>query len=88
MTDFKAGMFTWTPAVTVIDALIDSIAVQCCLIIEFIKTVASDENRLNLDNIGQGPGSGRTRIFRITAYGIGGTATARVMIQTTYGRRF
>ena len=57
-------------------------------IVEFIKTVVSDEDRLNLDNIGQDTGSGRTQIFRITSYGTGGTDTAHVMIQSTYGKRF
>lgn len=67
---------------------IDGVAAQPRYVVEFIKTVVSDEDLLNLDNIGGGSGAGRTQIFRITAYGTGGTAAARVMIQTTYGRRF
>jgi len=67
---------------------IDGVAAQPKYIIEFIKTVVSDEDRLNLDNIGQDTGSGRTQIFRVTTYGTGGTNTAHVMIQSTYGQRF
>lgn len=67
---------------------IDGVAAQPKYIIEFIKTVVSDEDRLNIDNIGQDTGSGRTQIFRVTTYGTGGTDTAHVMIQSTYGQRF
>ena len=67
---------------------IDGVAAQLKYIIEFIKTVVSDEDRLNLDNIGQDTGSGRTQIFRVTTYGTGGTDTAHVMIQSTFGQRF
>ena len=56
-------------------------------IVEHVKTVISDADALNLDNIGQDTGSGRTQIFRVTARGTGGTATAQVMIQGTYGKR-
>ena len=67
---------------------IDGVFAQPKYIIEFIKTVVSDEDRLNLDNIGQDTGSGRTQIFRVTTYGTGGTETAHVMIQSTFGKRF
>lgn len=72
----------------VVDTNIDGVAVQPRYIIEFMQTVVSDEDRLNLDNIGQDTGSGRTQVFRVTAYGTGGTDVANVLIQTTYGRRF
>ena len=67
---------------------IDGVFAQPEYIIEFIKTVVSDEDRLNLDNIGQDTGSGRTQIFRVTSYGTGGTEMAHVMIQSTFGKRF
>ena len=67
---------------------IAGVAAQPRYIVEFIKTVVSDEDRLNLDNIGQDTGSGRTQIFRVTAFGTGGTENAHVLIQTTYGKRF
>lgn len=64
------------------------VAVQPRYIIEHVKTVVSDADALNLDNIGQDTGSGRTQIFRITARGTGGTASAQTMIQSSYGVRF
>ena len=67
---------------------ITGVAEQPRYIIEHVKTVVADVDRLNLDNIGQDTGSGRAQIFRITVYGAGGTDTAHVMIQSTYGRRF
>ena len=57
-------------------------------IIEFVKTVVAEEDRLNLDNVGGETGSGRTQMFRITALGTGKTASAKTMIQSTYGRKF
>lgn len=71
-----------------VDIEIGSVVKEQKYIIEFIKTVVSDEDRLNLDNIGQDTGSGRTQIFRVTSYGTGGTDTAHVMIQSTFGKRF
>lgn len=64
------------------------VAAQPKYIIEFVKTVISQQDTLNLNNIGQGTGGGRTQIFRITSYGTGGTSTAHAMIQVTYGKRF
>ncbi|MGB1189716.1 MAG: pilus assembly PilX family protein [Pseudomonadales bacterium] len=57
-------------------------------IIEHISTVVSDEDRLNLDNIGQNPNTCCTQMFRITARGLGGTDSAKVILQSTYGKRF
>jgi len=56
-------------------------------IVEVVKTVVAYDDTLNLNNIGQDTGSGRTHMYRITAYGTGGTSTAHVMIQSTFGRR-
>ena len=67
---------------------IAGVAEQPKYIIEHVETVVSQEDTLNLNNIGQGTGGGRTQIFRITSYGTGGTSTAHVMIQVTYGKRF
>lgn len=67
---------------------IAGVAAQPEYIIEWVKTVVSQQDTLNLANIGQGTGSGRTQVFRITAYGTGGTSSAHVMLQTTYGKRF
>lgn len=57
-------------------------------IIEHVKTLAADEQGLNLDHFGQGTGSARLHIFRITAIGTGGTTHARVVLQSTYGKLF
>jgi len=67
---------------------IADVAVQPKYIIEHVKTVISDNDTLNLDNIGQDSGSGRAQIFRVTVYGTGGTSTANVILQSTYGKRF
>ncbi|MDZ7684298.1 MAG: PilX N-terminal domain-containing pilus assembly protein [Gammaproteobacteria bacterium] len=67
---------------------VPGVCVQPKYIIEHVKTVVSDQDRLNLDNIGQGTGTGRTQVFRITALGTGGTKTAHVLLQTTYGKKF
>jgi type IV pilus assembly protein PilX len=67
---------------------IEGVAEPPRYIVEFLVTVISDTDVLNLDNIGQDTGSGRTQLFRATAFGTGGTTGARVMLQTTYGKRF
>jgi type IV pilus assembly protein PilX len=56
--------------------------------IERIKAVLSEEDRLNLDNVGGGTGADRTYIFRITALGTGKTTAAQVYLQGTYGKKF
>ena len=67
---------------------IAGVATQPKYILEHVKTVISDAESLNIDNIGQDTGSGHTQVFRVTAYGVGGTNTAKVMLQVTYGKRF
>ncbi len=76
-----AGLMTATNAVP-------GVCVQPKYMIEHVKTVVSDQDRLNLDNIGQDTGTGRTQVFRITAIGTGGSSSAHVMIQSTYGKKF
>ena len=68
-------------------SLID-VSVQPIFFLEHISTVTTDEDRLNIDNIGQNPNTCCTQMFRITAQGRGGTSSAAAMIQSTYGRRF
>lgn len=86
--------FDWTTSASnargfqTIPAIITGVASQPKYFIEFWRTVVSDEDRLNLDNIGQDTGSGRTQVFRVTAQGTGGTAAAKVIIRTTYGKKF
>jgi type IV pilus assembly protein PilX len=68
--------------------VVEGVNSQPKYIIEHVKTLAAFEDRLNLTNIGEDLGAGRVQIFRVTAYGTGGTDTARAMIQSTYGRSF
>lgn len=70
------------------DTNVPGVAEQPKYILEHVRTIVSDQDRLNLDNIGQDTGSGRTQIFRITVLGTGGTSTAQAMIQSTYGKKF
>ena len=57
-------------------------------IIEFVKTLLSEDDRLNLDNVGGGTGADRTQVFRIIARGKGKTDAAEVLLQSTYGKKF
>ncbi|HIG62443.1 MAG TPA: hypothetical protein EYQ22_16285 [Gammaproteobacteria bacterium] len=56
-------------------------------VIEHVKTVVAGADILNIDNIGQDTGTGRTQMFRITSIGLGGSGTAQVMLQSTFGRQ-
>ncbi len=67
---------------------IGGVATQPKYIVEHLKEVVSDDDSLNLDNIGQDTGSGKTQVFRVTSFGVGGSDSARVMLQATYGKRF
>ncbi len=66
---------------------VTGVASQPRYIVEHVRAVISGADALNLDNIGQDTGSGRTEMFKITTYGQGGSASARVMLQSTYGKR-
>lgn len=89
-SNWSSTRLDWSSGTGSIEAAtaISNVAIQPKYIVEHVKTVVADEDRLNLDNIGQDTGSGRAQIFRITVFGTGGTDTAHVMIQSTYGRRF
>lgn len=79
----------WTGAlVRTAESSVPGVVTQPKYVVEFLKTVVSDQDRLNLDNIGQDTGSGRTQMFRVTAYGTGGTVSAHVTLQSNYGKRF
>lgn len=71
-----------------IPSIITGVYSQPKYFIEFWRTVVSDEDRLNMDNIGQETGSGKTQVFRVTTQGTGGTESAKVIIRTTYGKKF
>lgn len=57
-------------------------------IVEYVGAVVSEEDWLNMDNVGGGIGADRTQMFKVTALGTGKTPAAKSMIQSTYGRRF
>ena len=80
----------WVEGTGSIEALTDveGVFAQPRYIIEHVKTLSAFEDRLNLTNIGEELGAGRVQVFRVTAYGTGGTQSARAMIQSTYGRAF
>lgn len=67
---------------------VDGVAAPPKYIIEHLKSIVSSEDTLNLDNIGQGTGSGLSEVFRITVYGTGGSVDAHVLLQSTYGKKF
>ena len=70
------------------ETAISGTATQPKYVVEHVKTVESDDDRLNLNNIGVTTGAGKTEVFRVTAFGVGGTDSARVMLQSTYGVRY
>ena len=55
-------------------------------IIEHLATVERVENAYQIDDPYAFVATDRVQVFRITALGIGATESARVMLQTTYGR--
>jgi len=71
-----------------LQASLSKVAVQPVYMIEHIGTVTTDEDRMNIDNIGQNPNTCCTQMFRITAQGSGGSSSAVVTLQSTYGKRF
>ena len=82
------GVWAGVTGSRVSETTMTGVNVQPRYIVEHVKTVISDADTLNLDNIGQDTGGGRTEIFRVTARGTGATGTALAMIQGTYGKRF
>ena len=61
---------------------------QPLYMIEFIRTIVTDEDTLNLDNVGGGTGEDRIQIFRITSLGTGKTESTKVLLQSMYGKKF
>jgi len=56
-------------------------------ILQHLASIASQENNLNLGNYGQNTGAGTVEVFLITARATGGSGSAPVILQTTYGKR-
>jgi type IV pilus assembly protein PilX len=56
-------------------------------IVQHLTTTGSATEELNQDNYGQGTGAGVVAVFLITARGTGGSESAVVYLQSTYGKR-
>lgn len=56
-------------------------------IIQHLASQSNSTDELNLDNYGQGTGSGRVEMFLITARATGSSGNSVVMLQSTYGKR-
>lgn len=65
---------------------VDGVAAEPMYIIEHAASVVREENAYQLDDPYGQSASDRIEIFRITAVGTGGSAQARVLLQSTYGR--
>jgi type IV pilus assembly protein PilX len=56
-------------------------------IVQHLASISSSAYGLNLGNYGQNTGAGTVEVFLITARATGGSGTAPVILQTTYGKR-
>ena len=78
----------WSDTRSVVAATqIGGVAKRPRYIVEHIASVLLEENAYQVQDPYAGSTSDRIEVFRITAQGWGGTDTARVLLQTTYGRR-
>jgi type IV pilus assembly protein PilX len=55
-------------------------------IVEHVATIIREEDAFQLNDPYGASAATHIEIFRITTRGVGGSATARVMLQSTYGR--
>jgi type IV pilus assembly protein PilX len=55
-------------------------------IIEHVASVIREENAYQIDDPYAASAADRIEIFRVTARGVGGSANAQVLLQTTFGR--
>ena len=85
----QANIWTGATSVVVPNAITGSppVAAQPRYIIEWVATVQRSENPY-LQGSSYGQLFDRIEIFRITAHGVGGTANAQVMLQSTFGLIF
>ncbi len=56
-------------------------------VIQHLATTVDAADALNQSNYGQGTGAGKIETFLITARGTGGSDTAAVILQSTWGKR-
>ncbi|MEM7217897.1 MAG: PilX N-terminal domain-containing pilus assembly protein [Pseudomonadota bacterium] len=79
-----AGVWTGTTSVQVPVAL-QKVDAQPRYIIEYVATVVQDDNPFE---VGRGAGSNLSEeinVFRVTARGVGGSANAQVLLQSSFG---
>ena len=77
----------WNDARSVIATNINGVARPPRYIVEHVATVLLEENAYQVQDPYNAGTSDRIEIFRTTAQGWGGSDTARVLLQTTYGRK-
>lgn len=56
-------------------------------VIQLLTSIGSNSDKLNQSNYGQGTGAGAVQAFTITARGTGGSDSAVVYLQSTFGKR-
>ncbi len=56
-------------------------------VIQHLASVGSADDTLNKGNYGQGTGAGAVQTFTVTARGSGGSDSAVVVLQSTFGKR-
>ena len=77
----------WTGANSIVAAnSIAGVNEQARFIVEHAATVVREENAYQIDDPYSASASDRIEIFRVTARGVGGSAAAQVILQSTYGR--
>ena len=81
----QAGIWTGTNSVVAATA-ITGVDQPARFIVEHAATVIREENAYQLDDPYTASASDRIEIFRVTARGVGGSAAAQVLLQSTYGR--
>lgn len=77
----------WNDTRSVIATNISGVARPPRYIVEHVASVLLEENAYQVQDPYNAGTSDRVEVFRITAQGWGGTDTARVLLQTTYGRK-
>ena len=73
-----------TTSLPTVGVAISGVAAQPRYIVEYQARVLAGDDSLNVSNVGASVGA-PTDIFRVTAYGTGGSDRAKVMLQATYG---
>ncbi len=79
----------WNPGATSVQAPTDvaaNVAEPPQYLIEHVASVLREENAYQINDPYAATASDRIEMFRVTARGVGGSANARVLLQTTYGR--